>query len=346
MTSEKICFPGAQQAPIEQFYAKKNPAQPVTDDTQQVMASIREAKGKLLECLQRVNNSAGAIAELRTVAFVTEATAAFARFEKPEVLAKMLGCVIDSAELIDAFLKSGGLKAISDLLKSPNPEVVIAVLPLVRIAAGGSPPDNVKTLISELLAADQWDCALELIENYNISAKTVVEPVLSQIMIASDSSDRCCQLILLAAEIDQLPVGQITPRLAIAAKNVAFIEKLIESDRFLSKLNEAAASVVTDGLSGDAETKFCAARIASMMPIAFIEKLMELINELDFPEMCHLLLPLSQGRNGAEAVLRHIGCLHKKVGTVPALKVFAEVAGFFSTECLEIPWLIGSLSTH
>jgi serine/threonine protein kinase len=44
MISEKICFPGAQQTPIKQFHTKKNPAQPATNDTQQVMALIRDVK--------------------------------------------------------------------------------------------------------------------------------------------------------------------------------------------------------------------------------------------------------------------------------------------------------------
>jgi hypothetical protein len=269
---------------------------------------------------------------------------AFAKFEEPEIIAKTLGCIIERVELVGAFLKSGGLKVISELLKSPNPEVVIAALPLVRIAAGGSPPDKAKGLVSELLAARQWDCALDLIENCNINAKTVVGPILSQILIASDSSDRSCQLALLVAKIEQLQISQITPRLAIVAKNATFVEKLMECDRLVSTLNEAAVSAVIDDLSGDAETRLCAARICSMMPMALIEGLMEFINKLDFDNMCQILLPLSQGRNAAEVVLRHVDCLQKKVGTERAPKIFAEIAGFFSTECLEISWLIESLS--
>jgi hypothetical protein len=52
MTSEKICFPGTHQALTEQFYAKKNPARPVTDDTEQVITLTREPRGELLDCLQ------------------------------------------------------------------------------------------------------------------------------------------------------------------------------------------------------------------------------------------------------------------------------------------------------
>jgi hypothetical protein len=166
--------------------------------------------------------------------------------------------------------------------------------------------------LSELLAADQWDCALELIENYSVNPKTVVESVLSQIMIASDSSDRCCQLVLMVAEIEQLPMRQITPTLAIAAKNMAFVEKLIGSDHFVSKLNEAAASAVTDGLSGDTETRLCVARIGSMMPIPLIEGIMEFINKLDFNEMCQILLPLSRVATGRELFCSTLAAFRKR----------------------------------
>jgi serine/threonine protein kinase len=349
MSTKLISYPGTDVQAIKEFYKEKNSAPPLIDDRRLALELVRRPTSDLAPCLLRITNSAGMVASLRTAEFVTPAAPLLERPEYAEAVAKTLACVLDTPDLVNVFVSANGLTSLSAMLRGPD--LVRAAVPLARRLVESLAPDKRQALAGDLVGAGAWDCALEFVESFRVNARAIVEPRMPEVLAAAEVSEKACQLLLKCVDIAALSDEQVCARLAIAARRAAVVDRLVQSDRFLMKLNGRSAEAVAAGLSGDASSRACAAKIAAVLPaehlagIAAAKGVLEQVLALADGDG-RLIARLASVPAGAAAIIGQVGLFSDEIQNPQIFAVFVDLAKEFGEKLLQVEWFVNALARN
>ena len=353
MRKDKVMFAGANEAEIKQFYDSKNPDSPRSGDLKKVMKLIESPTPELIKVLQKVNNSADAIAQLRNSDFVTKATPLLLKIDNSVILAYTLICVMDSASLVGAFLAAGGIGAICGLLKLKNENTVKYANALINHCINSLQADDVKVLVKALLDAGQWDTATNLIQTFRIDAREHIMQHLDKILQASEENDNCAILVASVGNFDDIPLAKMTPRLAIMSESRDLVNKLLKNDKFTSQLDDQCVALVVSTVTNSHvsnDTKICALTLASAFGPSLVvqlanekEFILTLMQFSDLDMACTVLNAISRFQNGATVMFNNNKFLADRIKDECVLSLFAGLGNFFQAECLKLSWLIQTI---
>ena len=350
MRKSKVCFSGAVEAEVIQFYDSKNPDSPRSGDVKTVLKLIEAPTPELIKVLQKVNNSADAIAGLRHSNFVRKATPLLLKIDNAVILAYTLICVMDSASLVSDFLGAGGIKSIIGLLKSKNVNGIKYANALINHCINSLQPDDAKVLVKALLEAKQWDTATNLVQTFRLDVSEYIREHMSELIEASEDNDSCAILISHIGKLDEIPIRKMTPRLAAMSQSPDLVDTLLKDEKFLAQIDDSCVGLVVSLVTNartENETKECALKLVTAFGPSL---LVQLANEKDFilnlmqfrdlPLACNVLNAISRFQNGATVMFNNIAFLQPHIKDESVLSVFAGIGNFFQSECLKLSWLI------
>jgi hypothetical protein len=350
MASSYICFPDSDLRAVNEFYRKRNSAPPLIDDRRLALELVRRPTAELGPTLQRITNSAGMVASLRIPEFVTPAAALLSRPEYGEPVALILACVLDTPDLVNVFVSANGLSSLSAMLKIP--ENVRAAVALARRLVDSLALDKRQRLASDLAGAGAWDCALEFVDSFRVNPKAIVEPRIAQVVAATETSAKACELLMKCVDPATLPDDQITVRLAILAGNSELVDRVLRSGQFTSKLNDPAViPIVADGLLRKNEFQECAVKIAKVFPpegmaVAVRERIvLEQIVTIN-GDALSILARVASIKNGAEAILGNVDLLEKEIRNPLVFGIFINIAKDFAEDLLQIDWFVNEIARN
>lgn len=353
MRKEKVVFAGANEAEIKQFYDSKNPDSPRSGDVKKVMKLIESPSSELIKVLQKVNNSADAIAQLRHNGFVAKATPLLLKIENSVILAYTLICVMDSASLVNDFLGAGGIKAICGLLKLKNESSVKYANALINHCINSIQADDAKLLVKALFEAEQWDSATNLIQTFRLDVRDLAKGYLDKILAASEENDNCAILVSYIGNLEEIPLAKMTPRLAIMSQSKDLVDKLLKNEKFTAHLDDACVMQVVSTVTNsqtDNDAKVCALKLASAFgPSLSVqlanekEFILTLMQFHDLPVACTVLNAISRFQNGATVMLHNVNFLEAQIKKECVLSLFAGLGHFFQSECLKFSWLMDTI---
>lgn len=350
MRKEKVAFAGAVESEVIQFYNSKNPDSPRSGDVKTVLKLIESPTPELIKVLQKVNNSADAIAGLRHSTFVRKATPLLLKIDNAVILAYTLICVMDSATLVTEFLNAGGIKSILGLLKSKNDNNVKYANALINHCINTLQQEDAKILVKALLEAKQWDTATNLVQTFRIDATEYVREHKNEILAASEENDNCAILLSTIGTSGEIPVRKMTPRLAVMSQSKSLVDTLLKDEKFLSQIDDSCVGLVVGIVTNarmENETKACALKLVTGFGPSLIVQLANakdfILNVMQFRDMTlasSVLLAISRFQNGATVMFNNIRFLQPHVKNEAVLLVFSGIANFFQSECLQFSWLI------
>jgi ABC-type multidrug transport system fused ATPase/permease subunit len=157
--------------------------------------------------------------------------------------------------------------------------------------------------------------------------------------------------LLKCVDVATLPDDQITARLAIATRQLGLVDRLVRSERFISRLNDRSAEAVVATLPADSISRRCAAKIAAVIPP---EQMAVVVRE---PGVLEQLISLDDGEGkilarvatvqaGAETIIANAELFRAEIQNPRIFAIFVDLAKEFGEELLGIDWFVNEIARN